>query len=77
MWKSTSELGRVDGVGRPQFDFHAGRQAPAAAPPAPPGLSPPTTPTTPPGLRKALANVWPRVELKFQAPDAIDATLSP
>ena len=24
MWKSTSELGYVDGVGRPKFDFHTG-----------------------------------------------------
>ena len=24
VWKSTSELGRVDGVGRPKFDFHTG-----------------------------------------------------
>ena len=55
--------------------FHAlcrklrGRAAP------PPGLSPQTTPPTPPGLRKALANVPARVELKFQAPHAIDAKL--
>ena len=33
MWKSTSELGylrkarRVDGVGRPKFDFHTGLEA--------------------------------------------------
>ena len=28
MWKSTSDLGgrRVDGVGRPKFDFHTGRR---------------------------------------------------
>ena len=25
VWKSNSELGCVDGVGRPKFDFHAGR----------------------------------------------------
>ena len=24
MWKSTSELGYVDGVGRPKLDFHTG-----------------------------------------------------
>jgi len=32
VWKSTSELRRVDGVGRPKFDFHTGRKNAATAP---------------------------------------------
>ena len=32
VWKSTSELGRVDGVGRPKFDFHTGQRRTAATP---------------------------------------------
>ena len=32
VWKSTSELRRVDGVGRPKFDFHTGRRSVGTAP---------------------------------------------
>ena len=31
VWKSTSELGFDDGVGRPKFDFHTGRASPASS----------------------------------------------
>ena len=56
----------------PQFDFHAGRQAPAAAPPAPPGPLPTDDADDAARLRKALANVPAQLPIDAHRADILD-----